>query len=72
MADFPVIGEVALAATGIYLAGDFLYHHWTPFRDVTNDVGHVTVKAVDEAGHETVQAADSAWHSVTSAIGSWF
>ena len=72
MADFPVIGEVALAATGIYLAGDFLYHHWTPFRDVTNDVGHVTVKAVDEAGHETVKAADSAWHSVTSAIGSWF
>jgi hypothetical protein len=64
----PVVGEVALAATGAYLAGDYLYHHWTPFRDVADDVGHATVKVADEAGH----VADSAWHSVTSTIGSWF
>jgi len=68
MADFPGIGEVALAATGMYLAGDFLYQHWTPFRDVANDVGHATVHVADDVGH----AASSAWHSVTSAIGSWF
>jgi hypothetical protein len=70
----PVVGEVALAATGMYLAGDFLYQHCTPFRDVANDVGHATVRAVDDVGH----AADSAWHKVTSventlsSIGSLF
>lgn len=58
----PVVGEVALAATGIYLAGDFLYQHWTPFHDVANDVGHATVRAADDVGH----VADSAWHKVTS------
>jgi hypothetical protein len=62
MAEIPVVGEVALAATGLYLAGDFLYQHWTPFRDVANDVGHATVKAADDVAHE----ADSAWHQVTS------
>jgi hypothetical protein len=64
----PVVGDVALAATGVYLAGDYLYHHWTPFHDVADDVGHATVKVTDEAGH----VARSAWHSVSSAIGSWF
>ena len=58
----PGVGEVALAATGAYLALDWTYQHWTPFRDVDNDVGHATVKAADEVGH----AADSAWHKVTS------
>jgi len=67
LTEIPVVGEVALAATGIYLAADFLYQHWTPFRDVANDVGHATVKGADEVGH----AADSAWHAVTS-VGSWF
>lgn len=74
----PVVGEVALAATGIYLAGDYLYQHWTPFRDVANDVGHATVHVVDDIGHNTVKQADevghaavSAWHAVTS-IGSLF
>jgi hypothetical protein len=64
----PGAGEVVIAVTGAYLAGDYLYHHWTPFRDVANDVGHATVKAADEAGHEV----ESTWHSVTSSIGSWF
>ncbi len=70
----PGIGEVALAATGAYLAGDYLYQHWTPFRDVANDVGHATVRVADDAGH----VADSAWHKVTSfentltSIGSLF
>lgn len=72
----PGIGQVAMAATGMYLAGDYLYQHWTPFRDVANDVGHATVRAADDVGHATVKAADdvgdvasSAWHSVTSLGG---
>ena len=68
MAEMPGVGEVALAATGLYLAGDFLYHHWTPFRDVANDVGHAAVTVADDTAH----VASSAWHSVTSTIGSWF
>jgi hypothetical protein len=58
----PGVGQAALAATGIYLAGDYLYQHWTPFRNVANDVGHATVKAAGDVGH----VADSAWHKVTS------
>jgi hypothetical protein len=64
----PVVGEAALAATGVYLAGDYLYHHWTPFHDVADDVGHATVTVADGIGH----TARSAWHSLTSTIGSWF
>jgi hypothetical protein len=64
----PGVGEVAIAATGLYLAGDFLYHHWTPFHDVANDIGHAAVAAAGDIGH----GAASAWHSVTSSVGSWF
>jgi hypothetical protein len=64
MTTFTGIGEVALAGTGIYLAGDFLYHHWTPFHNVANDVGHATVRVADDAGHDA--------SSVISAVGSWF
>jgi hypothetical protein len=66
--ELPVVGEITLAATGMYLAGDFLYHHFTPFHDVADDVGHATVKVTDGLVH----GAKSAWHSVTSTIGSWF
>lgn len=68
MDEIPGVGEVMLAASGVYLAGDFLYHHWAPFHDVADEVGHATVKVADGIGH----TARSAWHSVTSAIGSWF
>jgi hypothetical protein len=68
MDEIPVAGEVVMIGTGLYLAGDFLYHHWTPFHNAANDVGHATVKAVDWTGHE----AKSVWHSVSSTVGSWF
>jgi hypothetical protein len=66
--DIPVVGEVTIVVTGVYLAGDFLYHHWTPFHNVANDVGHATVTAAKWTGHTVA----SAYHSVTSTIGSWF
>jgi hypothetical protein len=75
----PGAGEVVIAVTGAYLAGDFLYHHWTPFRNVANDIGHAVVTGVEQqvegdvaAAKETGHIATSAWHSVTSTIGSWF
>ena len=53
--EVPVLGEAVLVGTGPYLGADYLYHHWTPFRDVANDVGHAVVST-----------AKGAWHDVTS------
>jgi uncharacterized protein YukE len=46
----PVAGEVVMIGTGVYLAGTFLYKHWTPFHDAANAVGHATVRVVDDVG----------------------
>jgi hypothetical protein len=48
-----------MIGTGVYLAGDFLYHHWTPFRDVANDIGHGTVRAVKAVGSDIEHHWDS-------------
>lgn len=60
--EIPVAGEVTMAATGIYLGGDYLYHHWGAFHDACNTVGHGVATAGKAVGH----AASSAWHAVTS------
>ncbi|MFL6112290.1 MAG: hypothetical protein ACJ786_13180 [Catenulispora sp.] len=62
MDEIPVVGEVVMIGTGVYLAGTFLYHHWKPFTNVCNAVGHGTVTAVKDIGH----GAKKAWHAVTS------
>jgi len=79
MVEIPVVGEVAIAATGLYLAGDYLYHHSTFFHDAADEVGHATVTATDDVDHAIGQAshdvshdASATWHSVTSSVGSWF
>lgn len=53
--EIPVVGEVALVGTGLYLGADYLYHHWTPFRDVASD-----------SGHAVASIAKDTWHDVTS------
>jgi hypothetical protein len=53
--EIPVAGEVVLVGSGLYLGGDYLYHHWQPFHDVCNDVGHATASV-----------AKGIWHGVTS------
>jgi uncharacterized protein YukE len=58
----PVAGEVVMIGTGVYLAGTFLYQHWTPFRDVAQAVGHATVRVADDIGHGIS-------HGVQSLIG---
>ena len=71
----PGVGQVALAVTGLYLAGDFLYQHWTPFREVANDVGHATVDVADAFGHGVVAGGEDIGHrasSVFHSIGSLF
>jgi hypothetical protein len=54
-AEVPVAGQVILVGTGLYIGGDYLYHHWKPFHDVCNDVGHATVSV-----------AKGIWHGITS------
>jgi uncharacterized protein YukE len=66
--EIPVAGEVVMIGTGVYLAGDYLYHHWTPFRNVADDVGHGTVTVAKDVGH----AASSGWHATTKFVGGLF
>ena len=63
----PGVGEVAIAATGAYLAGDFLYHHRAQLRDAADAAGHIIVKAADDTGHAAVRVADDAGHAASAA-----
>jgi hypothetical protein len=56
-APIPVVGEVVIAVTGIYLAGDFAYHHWTPFRDAVNDIVGGDLRAAEYVGQGIGDAA---------------
>jgi hypothetical protein len=62
-AEIPVAGEVLIVGTGIYLGGDYLYHHWKPFHDVCDTVGHATATAVKDTGHAIGSAAKT--------VGGW-
>jgi uncharacterized protein YukE len=66
----PVAGEVVMIGTGVYLAGTFLYQHWTPFRDAAKAVGHATVRVVDDVGNTVEHGVQSAVNDLTD-WGSW-
>jgi uncharacterized protein YukE len=55
-----------LVGTGLYLGGDFLYHHWTPFHNFCNDAGHATVASAKDVGHAATSGAKGVWHAITS------
>lgn len=40
MDEIPVVGQVVMIGTGIYLGGDYAYHHWRWFHDTCDTVGH--------------------------------
>ncbi|MFC1405397.1 MULTISPECIES: WXG100 family type VII secretion target [Streptacidiphilus] len=63
--EVPIVGEVVMVAdvaTGVYLAGDFLYHHFKPFHDVANTVGHGVASAAEATAHGVSSAAHSVAH----------
>jgi hypothetical protein len=72
----PGVGEVAIAATGVYLAGDFLYHHRAQLRDAADAAGHIIVSTADDNEHAAVRVADDAEHAARAAwdstVGSLF
>ena len=55
--EIPVVGEVVIVGTGIYLAGNYLYHHWDAFHDVADTVGHATVDTLKWVGHTASDVA---------------
>lgn len=79
MDEIPVVGEVVMIGTGVYLAGDYLYHHWTAFRNVCNTVGNATAdaakwtwneagKGIDEAGHLASETGHEVSHLASSGL----
>jgi hypothetical protein len=64
--EFPVVGEVTIAATGIYLAGDFIYHHWNDITDAADDVGHWVSSGWDHMTNDAGNWVSSGWHDMTS------
>lgn len=45
MNGLPGAGEVVMIGTGVYLGGDYAYHHWRWFHDTCNTVGHFVATA---------------------------
>jgi hypothetical protein len=68
MDEIPVVGEVVMVGTGVYLAGDFLYHHWEPFKDACDEVGSATVTVAKDVG----SAVSDGWNATTSFVGDLF
>lgn len=59
--EIPVVGEVTMIGTGVYLGGDYLYHHWPWFHDTCNTVGHAVASTASTVGHAVGSAAKAVW-----------
>ncbi|OLE20460.1 MAG: hypothetical protein AUG49_25045 [Catenulispora sp. 13_1_20CM_3_70_7] len=46
----PVVGQVALVATGLYLAGDYVANHWDTIKRWAGNVGHWASSAASKVG----------------------
>ena len=58
----PVAGQVVVIASGIYLAGDFLYDNVKPFRDAVNDTGRFIAGAAVNTYHFGETAVSDGLH----------
>lgn len=47
----PGVGEVVAGATGLYLAGNYIYDHRHQIADAASAAGHATVGAAKDVGH---------------------
>lgn len=79
----PVVGEVVMVGTGLFLAGDYVYHHWdgikhglgTAYQATTHALGtayHATTHALGTAASATGHALSSAGHAIGDAFSSVF
>jgi hypothetical protein len=62
--EIPVAGEVVMVGTGVYLGGDWLYHHWTPFHDAADATGNFVVHTVPNALGDAADAAGGVVHDI--------
>jgi hypothetical protein len=71
----PVAGQIIMVGTGLFLAGDYLYHHWdqvshfvtsTVPHFVTSTVPHALGSAATATGHALSSGAKSVGHFVSS------
>jgi hypothetical protein len=51
----PGVGEVVAGATGLYLAGDFIYDHRQQIASAASAAGHATVSVAKDIGHAIVK-----------------
>jgi hypothetical protein len=66
----PVAGQVVVIATGVYLAGDFLYNNVKPFRDAVDDTGRFIASTATDAYHFGESAMKTVDSTVDSAVSS--
>ena len=66
----PVAGQVVMVATGLILAGDYVYHHWDQITHGVSTAYHATTHAVSTAYHATTHALGSAASATGHALSS--
>lgn len=73
----PVAGQIVVAATGLYLAGDWAYHNVAWFHDgvdstvhaigtAATDTAHAVATVATEGARLVSQAAQDDWHAATT------
>ncbi len=78
----PVAGQAVVIATGLVLAGDYLYHHWKPAKEVIDGAWHGidgayhgVVHLGKDVGHGLATAGEATYHGVVTgakAVGHFF
>jgi hypothetical protein len=66
--DVPVAGELIMVGTGLYLGGDWLYHHSKLVHDAVDNAGHAIVTGVDDTGHALSTGYNATTHAVDTAL----
>jgi len=61
----PVAGEVVMVGTGLFLAGDYVYHHWD---QISNFATNTVPNALGDAASWTGDKLSDAGHAVTHFI----
>jgi hypothetical protein len=74
----PVAGQVVVVATGLFLAGDWVYHNWDTVKGWGNDVGHFVTDTVPDALGDAADAVGDVASDVgggledaASTVGGW-
>jgi hypothetical protein len=69
----PVAGQVVVVATGLFLAGDWVYHNWDTVKQWGSDVGNFVTDtvpdALGDAASDTVDALGDAADAVGDFLG---